>query len=49
VHFYCERCHRTFCINEMPIPPILLPEGYRLHSINYMAKGLCPQCAAERR
>ena len=49
VHFYCERCHRTFCINEMPIPPILLPEGYWLHSINYMAKGLCPQCAAERR
>ena len=24
------------------------PGGYRLHSINYMAKGLCPQCAAEK-
>ena len=21
VHFYCERCHRTFCINDMPYPP----------------------------
>ena len=48
VHFYCEHCHRTFCIKDMPIPPILLPEGYRMYSINYMAKGLCPQCAAEK-
>ena len=48
VHFYCEHCHRTFCIKDMPIPSILLPEGYRMYSINYMAKGLCPQCAAEK-
>lgn len=44
-HFYCENCHRTFCINDMPIPTIQLPEGYVLQSVNYMAKGLCPQCA----
>ena len=46
VHFYCERCHRTFCITDMPIPAVKLPEGYHLQSINYMAKGLCPHCAA---
>ena len=34
VHFYCERCHRTFCINEMPIPPILLPEGATALSVS---------------
>ena len=46
VHFYCERCHRTFCLHDMPIPAIILPDGYQLQSINYMAKGLCPDCAA---
>ena len=46
VHFYCERCHRTFCLHDMPIPTIILPDGYQLQSINYMAKGLCPDCAA---
>ena len=44
VHFYCERCHRTFCISDVPIPAVQLPQGYQLHSINYMAKGICPDC-----
>lgn len=44
VHFYCERCHRTFCITHLPIPTVQLPSGYVLHDVNYMAKGLCPQC-----
>ena len=45
VHFYCERCHRTFCLPDTPIPTVKLPAGYRLSSINYMAKGLCPDCS----
>ena len=44
VHFYCEQCHRTFCIHDVPIPAVTLPDGYTLTSINYMAKGLCPAC-----
>jgi len=44
VHFYCEQCHRTFCIHDIPIPSVPLPEGYLLSSINYMAKGICPEC-----
>lgn len=46
VHFYCERCHRTFCLPDMPIPTVSLPAGYELHDINYMAKGLCPECSS---
>ena len=45
VHFYCERCHRTFCLADTPIPTVTLPEGYEPQSINYMVKGLCPDCA----
>ena len=45
VHFFCERCHRTFCLVDTPIPAIALPPGYELTSINYIAKGLCPECA----
>ena len=45
VHFYCERCHRTFCLADTPIPTVTLPEGYESQSINYMVKGLCPDCA----
>jgi Fur family ferric uptake transcriptional regulator len=44
VHFYCESCHRTFCLTDTPIPAVSLPDDFLLYSINYMAKGICPQC-----
>ena len=47
-HFYCEHCHRTFCLADIPIPAVQLPAGYELTSINYMAKGLCPECQHTR-
>ena len=46
-HFYCERCRQTFCFKSISIPKIPLPEGYEMHSVNYMVKGLCPECAAK--
>lgn len=44
-HFYCERCHRTYCFKSINIPAIEMPEGFTMHSINYMVKGICPRCA----
>ena len=49
VHFYCEHCHRTFCLPATPIPPVSLPDGYLMQSINYMVKGLCPECRKKLR
>ena len=43
-HFYCEHCHKTFCIDNVPVPGIRLPEGYQALSVNYVVKGLCPDC-----
>ena len=45
VHFYCEHCHRTFCFNEIPVPQVNLPVGYRQTAVNYMIKGICPDCS----
>lgn len=43
-HFYCERCHRTFCIDNVSIPQLPLPAGYKQTSVNYIMKGYCPEC-----
>ena len=43
-HFYCERCRQTFCLNDMPVPQVDLPKGYRMNTINYLIKGICPNC-----
>ena len=45
-HFYCEKCHRTFCLEGTHIPVIDLPKGFALHSINYVLKGVCPECSS---
>lgn len=46
-HFFCERCRRTFCLKQIHVPVVPLPDGFKLNSINYVLKGLCPQCASE--
>lgn len=43
-HFHCENCHRTFCLKHIAVPVVPLPEGFTMHSINYVLKGLCPEC-----
>lgn len=45
VHFHCERCHKTFCMEDLPIPAVPLPEGYEMHTANFVVKGYCPDCA----
>lgn len=45
-HFHCEKCNRTFCFTNIPTPVVKLPEGFTLSSINYVLKGICPDCAA---
>ena len=44
VHFHCERCNRTFCLSDIPVPMVELPDGFVLFSVNYMMKGICDEC-----
>ena len=44
IHFYCEACRRTFCLKDLKVPTLPFPEGYAVVSINYTAKGVCPEC-----
>lgn len=44
IHFYCESCHRSFCMNDVPLPSIQLREGFVPHSVSFVIKGECPQC-----
>ena len=46
-HFHCERCNKTFCLKNIPTPVVNMPKGFTLSSINYVLKGLCPDCAKQ--
>lgn len=43
-HFHCMHCNRTFCFTNIPTPVVNLPEGFTLTDINYVLKGICPDC-----
>ncbi|MBR1447652.1 MAG: transcriptional repressor [Prevotella sp.] len=44
VHFYCEQCHRTYCLEQTPVPLVDIPGGFRMISVNYIVKGICAHC-----
>lgn len=43
-HFYCENCHKVICLDSIRLHDIALPDSFQIHSINFMIKGLCPDC-----
>jgi len=44
VHFFCSKCQHTFCLNDIPIPSIILPVNFKLETINMVVKGICANC-----
>ncbi|WP_404827713.1 Fur family transcriptional regulator [Flavobacterium shii] len=45
VHFNCNHCHNTYCLESIAIPPIQLPEKFLLESVNFVMKGICENCS----
>jgi len=45
LHFNCTSCKNVYCLDEMDMPPIVLPTGFKLEKLNFSATGLCPKCA----
>ncbi|MFZ9660960.1 MAG: Fur family transcriptional regulator [Chitinophagaceae bacterium] len=44
VHFVCERCGITTCLDETAIPSIPLPKGYKSTQVNILVNGICKSC-----
>ena len=44
VHFHCQVCGRTFCLEDIPVPEVSVPEGFTPETANFLIKGTCPGC-----
>lgn len=44
VHFKCEVCGQTSCLEEVTIPSISLPEGFKPKEVNLLIQGTCSKC-----
>ncbi len=47
-HFYCESCQQSFCLDDVAIPAVELPEGFSTHSVSFIIKGECPNCRRKK-
>ena len=48
-HFYCEKCKKTYCLDESAITNITLPDGFVMNQVNYIVKGICDKCSRSER
>jgi Fur family transcriptional regulator, ferric uptake regulator len=44
LHFKCEVCKKTTCIENTKIPEIPLPAGYLAQELNVLIHGVCKNC-----
>jgi len=44
VHFKCSRCGQTNCLENVEIPAVTLPDGYRPTELNLLIQGVCRAC-----
>lgn len=49
LHFGCLQCGRTLCLENVELPPLNLPKGFRMSQASFFVKGWCEDCNTGRR
>jgi len=44
VHFKCEMCGETTCLESINLPSIKLPQGFKKKEMNLLVQGICNKC-----
>ncbi|MFN3998845.1 Fur family transcriptional regulator [Algoriphagus sp.] len=44
VHFKCETCGETTCLEDITLPQVKLPAGFIKKEMNLLVQGVCEKC-----
>ncbi len=44
IHFVCQNCGVTICLDEVHIPIVELPKGFKAEQIEMVVSGKCKDC-----
>lgn len=44
IHFYCNKCKKTYCLEDHFIPDINLPSNFIVQDADFIIKGICNRC-----
>ena len=43
-HFLCDKCHQTYCMREITLDEMKLPNGFLINNVEFLAHGICASC-----
>ena len=44
IHFICDKCRHTYCLDDVVTPEIHLPRGYSATHVEVVVEGVCKDC-----
>ena len=44
VHFVCDVCNKTICLDDVTVPTVKLPKGFTPEQAEMVVKGVCADC-----
>ena len=44
VHFICDKCGATLCLEDTSVPEVRLPKGFAVNEVEVVVKGICKDC-----
>lgn len=44
IHFVCNKCNNTCCLDDVATPDIKLPKGYIAKHVEVVVEGICKNC-----
>ncbi len=44
VHFICDNCNKTICLDDVTIPRVKLPMGFKPRNAQMVVEGICDDC-----
>ncbi|UZD21753.1 transcriptional repressor [Algoriphagus halophytocola] len=44
VHFKCENCGETICLEDITLPAVSLPKGFKKKEMSLLVQGTCDKC-----
>ncbi len=44
VYFKCINCRHIYCLNQVPVPTVVLPTAFQVLRGDHLLSGICGQC-----
>ncbi len=44
LHFLCDNCGSTYCLDNITTPEVKLPKGFKVNRVDVVVSGICKNC-----